>query len=703
MRSLQALLFSLMLIPSASEAKHIAGGELSYVYLGAGTGGAFRYAFTLRLYRDCGAPPDAAPLDAQARILIQQKGSGLPFANLSVPLLKVERSELLRPDPCFFNRPSVCYDVGIYTFTIELPLTAQGYEVSYQQCCRINGIANVINSGVAGANYVAAVPGQLDHPSGPSNNSPVFNGGDTVLICQNSPFTYDFSARDSDGDSLVYEFAEAYGNSAPGSPYISLDYAPAYTYDRPMGPGVAIDRKSGIMSGRAPTAGIYVVTVQVIEYRDGKRVNRHRKDLHIKVADCSSTAVNLEPKYLNCQGFTLTFQNNGGNPLVRTYSWDFGVPGVMNDTSALERPTFHFPDTGVYKVRLITNRNQLCSDTGYTYASVFPGFKAGFTVDDGCRDVPLLFTDTTRARYGKVVSWNWDFGHPLSSPAISPLQNPFYTYPANGVYDVRLIVGSDKGCRDTVDRRVNVLGKPGLKVTPDQSICLNDTILLYAKGTGTVAWSPSTGLSDPTVSQPLAYPTVRTRYRVTLTNGPGCSNIDSVEIDVVQNPSADAGRDTSILLGQSFRLKGSGGVKYSWSPSDGLSDPNAADPWVRIEKDRTYVLKAFNGAGCFGFDTVNVRVFKTGPEIFVPTAFTPNGDALNDILKAIPVGIREFLFFRVYNRWGRLVFGTTDAGKGWDGRIEGKPQAAQTFVWHAAGVSFDDRPIQRSGTVTLIR
>ena len=703
MRSLQALLFSLMLIPSASEAKHIAGGELSYVYLGAGTGGAVRYAFTLRLYRDCGAPPDAAPLDAQARILIQQKGSGLPFANLSVPLLKVERSELLKPDPCFFNRPSVCYDVGIYTFTIELPLTAQGYDVSYQQCCRINGIANVINSGVAGANYVAAVPGQLDHPSGHSNNSPVFNGGDTVLICQNSPFTYDFSARDSDGDSLVYEFAEAYGNSAPGSPYISLDYAPAYTYDRPMGPGVAIDRKTGIMSGRAPTAGIYVVTVQVIEYRDGKRVNRHRKDLHIKVADCSSTAVNLEPQYLNCQGFTLTFQNNGGSPLIRTYSWDFGVPGVMNDTSAQERPTFTFPDSGVYRVRLITNRNQLCSDTGYTYASVFPGFNAGFTVDDGCKDVPLLFTDTTRARYGKVVSWNWDFGHPIPNPATSTLQNPKYTYPTNGIYDVRLIVSSSMGCTDTVDKKVNILGRPRLTVTPDRTICLGDTVQLLATGAGSFTWSSSASLSDTSIPDPRAFPRTRTRYHVTLTSGPGCSNRDSVEIDVKSNLSANAGRDTAVLQGQPLRLKASGGVRYLWSPATGLNDPEAAEPRVDTDRDRTYFLKAISIEGCVGMDTVNIRVFRTDPDIFVPTAFTPNGDRLNDVLTPIPVGIVEFQFFRVYNRWGQLVYSTNETGKGWDGMFKGVPQRSGTFAWHVRGLAIDGRAVEKRGTATIIR
>jgi gliding motility-associated-like protein len=98
-----------------------------------------------------------------------------------------------------------------------------------------------------------------------------------------------------------------------------------------------------------------------------------------------------------------------------------------------------------------------------------------------------------------------------------------------------------------------------------------------------------------------------------------------------------------------------------------------------------------------------VRVFKTAPDIFVPTGFTPNGDGLNDFLVPIPAGISEFEYFRVYNRYGQLVFSTTEVGKGWDGKIAGKDQGSDTFAWYVKGRDYTGKAIFKKGTSTLIR
>ena len=864
MGRLLAVFCCTLLLPLATLSKHIAGGEMSYTYLGPGsTTGTGRYEIRLRLYRDCNAPAGAAQLDKEAQIVILQRNSTLPFATLQVPLARIERAQIQKPDPCFTNPPAICFDIGVYTASVELPFVSDGYEISYQQCCRINDITNIVNTpfpNEPGAKYLATVPGIQPHPLGPRNNSPRFNGGDTVIVCRETPFTYDFSATDADGDSLAYEFTEAYVNTPAGAPNKGIAYAPGYSLDRPMGPLVDLHRNTGRMGGRAPQEGVYVVTVQVLEYRDGILINRHRKDLHIRVADCNSASVDLETTYINCDGLSLTFQNNNNDPLIKTYHWDFGVAGVNNDTSVQQRPTFTFPDTGVYRVRLITNRNLECADTGYTDARIFPGFTGGFKVDDGCKDVPLAFRDTSKPRYGIVDSWRWEFGYPVANPATSDLPNPTYTYAANGVYDVRLIVGSSKGCRDTVDRKVNILGRPSLAVSTGQSVCKGDSVRLRATGAGNFSWSPATGLSSTTIPDPIAFPAVKTRYYVTLSNGPGCQSRDSVDIDVTSNPllvagrdtticltdtirlnpssdgtrfswqpaatlddpsaknplarptgtttyfatawlggsnacqsrdsikvttvpypkvaltpdttvclgdavilrasggveyswspsaglsdsaianpvatplqnttyrvevrdiagcpkpglgsvlvkvapriRADAGRDTSIVPGQPLRLNGSGGDIYLWSPPTGLSDPNTANPSVDIIRDQRYVLTVTSNLGCSDRDTVLIRVFQSAPDIFVPSAFTPNGDGLNDRLTPIPVGIKEIQFFRVYNRWGQLVFSSSGIGRGWDGRFNGKAQLLQTLAWHVRGIAFDGRVVEKKGTVTLYR
>jgi gliding motility-associated-like protein len=115
-----------------------------------------------------------------------------------------------------------------------------------------------------------------------------------------------------------------------------------------------------------------------------------------------------------------------------------------------------------------------------------------------------------------------------------------------------------------------------------------------------------------------------------------------------------------------------------------------------------YTLTATTGSGCKGVDEVNVKVYK-GPEIYVPTAFTPNNDGLNDILKAIPVGIKEFRYFVVYNRWGQRVFYTNDANKGWDGKLSGTEQGNDSFIWMAEGVDDGGNKVVRKGTVVIVR
>ena len=848
-----------------TQARHIAGGEMSYTYLGPGSNAnSGLYRITLRLYRDCQS--SGADLDARAAITIYQNGVNGIFRDLQVNMTRKDKVELTTPGPCIDNAPIVCYEIGVYIEDVELPFTANGYSISYQRCCRIENISNVQNSSNTGGTYTANIPGLNTSPAAPRNSSPVFNGSDTVLVCEDNPFVYDFSAKDPESDSLSYVFDEAYdydnintpqpATAAP-PPYNSLPYSFGYSPQQPMGPGVTLNSSTGIMSGVAPASGIYVVTVSVLEFRQGILINRHRKDLHIKVAPCSIAAADLQPEYVTCDGFVLTFQNRSNSPLIKTYFWDFGVSNSTTDTSSLQRPTFTFPDTGIYRVRLITNRGQDCSDTAITIAKVYPGFFAGYTVEDGCSGVPLRFTDKTTTQYGVVDFWRWSFGNPQINPDTSRLQNPTYIYPAIGNYPVQLIVGSSKGCRDTVDQSVNVLSRPPLLVPNDTLLCSLDTLQLNAVGNGTFSWSPNIAINNTTIANPLVSPDAPITYYVTLTSAPGCVNTDSVFINVkqfvtlnagndtticltdtfrlspqsdalsyrwqpaasldnanIKNPlarptgtttytvianigscqasdaftvntvpyptitvsndtticfgdfaaiqasggasyrwipatglsdntipnpiarpqqsttylvavrnnegcpksafdsvrvnviapiAAFAGNDTAVVVGQPLQLNASGGDVYFWTPATGLTNQGIPNPVANLNEDITYIIRVASNEGCFAFDTISVRVFKTDPDIFVPTAFTPNGDRLNDVLVPIPAGVSELEFFRVYNRWGELVFSTSEFGKGWDGKISGKEQGTDTFAWYVKGRDYTGKVIFKKGNTTLIR
>ena len=113
-------------------------------------------------------------------------------------------------------------------------------------------------------------------------------------------------------------------------------------------------------------------------------------------------------------------------------------------------------------------------------------------------------------------------------------------------------------------------------------------------------------------------------------------------------------------------------------------------------------MMAFTEAGCFEYDTINIKVFTTQPDIFVPNAFTPNGST-NTVFRPIAVGISSLAYFRIYNRSGMLVFSTSQLGKGWDGMVGGKPQDTGGYVWMVQGTDYTGKLVTKKGTVVLIR
>lgn len=146
------------------------------------------------------------------------------------------------------------------------------------------------------------------------------------------------------------------------------------------------------------------------------------------------------------------------------------------------------------------------------------------------------------------------------------------------------------------------------------------------------------------------------------------------------------------------------GVSYNWSPAMGLSNPRIKNPTATVSAPETYTVTITTASGCVTVDTQLVRVFKER-EIYVPTGFTPNGDGRNDRLYPILAGVTQLNYFRVYNRWGNLVFETKSAAasSGWDGTWKGQGQPVETYVWVAEGIDIDGKTVKRNGTTLLIR
>jgi gliding motility-associated-like protein len=144
------------------------------------------------------------------------------------------------------------------------------------------------------------------------------------------------------------------------------------------------------------------------------------------------------------------------------------------------------------------------------------------------------------------------------------------------------------------------------------------------------------------------------------------------------------------------------GVEVEWSPPTFLNNPTSLVPTFTGTSDRQYTIEITTAAGCVTVDIQLVKVFKE-VKFYVPSGFTPNQDGLNDYLKPIPVGVKQFNYFRVYNRWGQLVFDIKDDERGWNGILKGKAQATQVVVWMAEGIGIDNRVYKQNGTCVLIR
>lgn len=871
------LVISLLFTLSASlHAAHIKGGFFTYQYLGPAGNGNLTYKVTLTVYMICTATTNQ--VSNPINFSFYNTATGQLYQNVSVGIASEYSLGKTYDEPCITGNQIACYyKVVVYDLaSIELPATPGGFTVSYQRCCRIGGINNIASSGAVGNTFSINIPGSAIGQNAENNKSPMFLVNDTAVVCANSFFQYSFQASDADpNDSLAYEFCDAIGGAtqsdpAPGTasppPYNPVPYNSPYSGSQPMGTGVTINPRTGIISGVAPGSGTYVVCVCVKEYRNGVLIGTTRKELHVDVGDCNPLQARLDPKPTTCDGFTVNFQNDApGNPPGTEYVWIFGDPASgSSDTSLLPTPTHTYTDTGVYIVKLkVALAGGLCADSASFQVRVFPGFFPGFIYSGSCFQNPFRFQDTTNTRFGVVNSWRWNFGDLTTTTDVSTLQNPQWTYAGPGLKTVSLIVTNSKGCVDTATVDINVLDKPNLSIAfrdtlicisdnvqlnaattgpgtftwspliniinpntatptvnpptttryyvdlnengcfardsvlvrvvgfvtlnamPDTTICQTDPVQLTATTDGlSFTWSPALTLSNPSILNPIATPTATTTYQIEARIG-SCRATDNVTITTVPYPVANAGppqticyntsaqlngshngnsfswspaiylndptihnpvatpprttqfilssfdtrgcpkpgrdtvlvtvnprvrafagRDTTVIVGQPLQLGGSGGVNYVWSPSNYLSNPTIANPvavyGAEVDSIR-YKLIVRDAIGCPDSATVKVTVFKTKASVFVPTAFTPNNDGLNDLIAPIAVGMQRINYFSIFNRWGQLVFTTTVNGRGWDGKIGGTLQTTGVFVWMVSAVDYTGKPYFQKGTVTLIR
>ncbi|RYZ56370.1 MAG: PKD domain-containing protein [Sphingobacteriales bacterium] len=405
----------------------------------------------------------------------------------------------------------------------------------------------------------------------------------------------------------------------------------------------------------------------------------------VEIRDKPPVAVAFKDTLI-CSIDTLQLSANGNG----IFSWRPSPGNILNENTAT--PLVYPKQTTDYIVSLNEN-GCINHDTVRVRVVDFVTLNAGPAQT-------ICLTDSVRLNpTGDGLKFSWTPTASLDNPNA---KNPLAAPAATTTYQVTASIGKCSADGSVV---ITPIPYPVADAGNDTTICYGDAARINATMVGSrFNWSPISTLSNPSVLNPVANPRSTTKYVLQVYDTLGCPKpgVAEVTVNVRAEILAFAGNDTAVVAGQPLVLKGSGADLFEWSPSFGLDQRNVASPTAVLNDNATYIMRAFTEEGCQAFDTINVKVFKTQPDIFVPNAFNPAGTR-NPVFRPVPVGISTLSYFRVYNRWGQLVFQTSQAGKGWDGMVDGKPQGAGAFVWIVSGVDYTGKTVTRRGTAVLIR
>jgi len=404
----------------------------------------------------------------------------------------------------------------------------------------------------------------------------------------------------------------------------------------------------------------------------------------------------------------LFFDQSESFTRIREFYWDFGD----GSGSSLQNPPAHIYSPGAYLVKhVITGMDGCVSDTVEKQIDIGAKPVADFLLFDTCTDKTLEIQGRSNSTFGSVSHWSWS----LDGNFVSTDEQPIFSNLAQGTHQLTLSVSSIYECMsDTITKKFSILPSPLVSLEANDG-CWKKALPFFGRqvdSSTTITqwnWKFGDGLTSYEQNPVHAYAQAGTKIiHLTVNADNGCVSNDIVSQIHVEDIFIDAGKDTSVQANIPFTLNANwtgdfkGVPVLSWSPAKGLNSTRGRDPTAILQNDQLYYLTATTDIGCKAVDSIKIRVFNAAG-VLVPSAFTPNSDGLNDLLRPRYNGIKRLDYFSVYDRWGQLVFNTTDMTKGWDGKINGQLQGNGTFVWIINAEGFDGKKFQLKGTTTIIK
>lgn len=411
---------------------------------------------------------------------------------------------------------------------------------------------------------------------------------------------------------------------------------------------------------------------------------------------------------LSCAPNDITFQNTSTSVLQPSYQWFFGD----NTTSTQFQPTHTFTAPGTYTVTLVVTDPGSCnsSDTISKLVTLLADSTPAVTLPSitACADIPLQIGINPLPDTNTVYSWvpagtlsNPNIPNPFANPADTTL---YTLYASNGV------------CSDTFYRQLNIL-YDSLILASGSALCPGDTLELNVENAATgqilsYTWQPITQiLAGANTDNPSVLPSADMYFTVTGTNTTyNCVYVDSIFVNVVSSlPDVNALADPdTIMYGDTSQLSitlSPSVTSFVWTADTTLSATDIETPLAFPLESNTYYVLVSDSNGCTKRAAVTVYVVRTpceGSNIYIPNAFTPNGDGKNEIFYVRGNNITK-LYYAVYDRWGQKVFESNDINKGWNGKFGGSELDPAVFGYFVEGECPDGDKFTLKGNVTLLR
>ena len=734
-------------------ARHIIGGEVYYDCLGIDSSGntpMATFRITFNMYRDCFG--GGAGFDSPASFGIY-RGGGNSWTHVQTEMEPVQQIANLQinDDPCVNEPDNVCVEKGTYVFDVTLPVIDESYLIAYQRCCRNNTIVNILQPGETGAVFQVEISPLAQQIC---NDSPTFNNFPPIVVCAQTPLAFDHAATDNEGHTLVYEFCTPLtsggtlgSNDNPGDPtacngvtpsavncippYDDVFFLPPnFSVNEPlgMGSGTTINAFTGLLTSNPQLIGQHVIGVCVREFLNGQLLSEVRRDFQFNVAQCQilisanvgNDEVIKEQEFLirSCGEFDVQFENlSEDKAFIDEYLWEFDIDGDVV-TSSEENPLISFPAVGDYFGQLIINPNSTgCRDTALLFVEIRPEIIADFeAVYDTCVAGPVEFTDLSFSGSGIITNWEYDLNQ------IDTVFQPDheFTFMEPGNLQVRLRVDDINRCEDDTLITIPYFPIPqDIIIQPNTFVgCLPAPIQFNNLSSPIndaydILWDFGDGNQDTMIS-PLHIYSDLGQFSVGLeiTSPLGCFTSDFFPflIQTLESPVADFSFTPDVLDSNnpviSITDESLDAVSWQYIIND---EESFFQPDITFEFRDTGIQKVelivIHPSGCTDTLTQFIDVLPVS-SVFLPNAFSPNGDGKNDIFKPKGnfFGVEDYTL-TIFNRWGHKVFETSEPDIGWNGKVKnvGRDSPLGVYVYKLSYIGPRNRIVEEEGFATIVR